>query len=224
MPGGFLKGMAGGFTLLELLVAFVVTGIIVTTVYIGLSSSLDLLEKGSAVQHRDRQIRIMYSILVRETSASVPPSSLSRETFLAQDNEVDGHPADTLTFFSYSHVRTINEASESDLSRLSYYLDNGSLIHQEWRNPFSSSPQNVERYVLANNLTGFDLQFFNGVQWVDGWATSQTGNLPQAVLVELTVENADQELEQVVLKIHLPEKAASPRKLPSLLSGSRDTL
>jgi len=224
MLGFHLKGKAGGFVLLEILVALILTGIIVTTVYLGLFSSLDLLEAAGGVQTWDRQIRIVHSTLVREISASVPPSSLTRETFLGQNGEVDGQSSDMLTFFSYSHVRTIKDATESDLSRLSYYLENGSLIHQEWLNPFSTSPQNVEKYELAHNLTSFNVQFFNGLQWVDGWTTSQTGNLPQAVLFELVRENMAPEREQVILKIHLPQKSSSQTNLPSLLSGSEQTL
>ena len=214
----------GGFTLIEFLVAIAITAILTTVVYMSFSSSFEMMEKVDTVSSRDRQVRITFSIIARELLASVPSPSQATETFLSLNGEVNGQPADTLTFFSFSHVRTVGEAAESDLSRLSYRLENGSLMHREWGNPFTSSPSVVESYELANGLSGFNLRFYDGEQWVDEWATSRYGTLPEAVSVELISQKNGLEVERVILKVHLPKKETHPMSLPPLLPRGNEVI
>ncbi len=214
----------GGFTLIEFLVALAITSILTTMVYMSFSSSFEMMEKVGSVSSRDRQVRITFSIIARELLASLPSPSQATETFLSLNGEVNGQPADTLTFFSFSHVRTVGEAAESDLSRLSYRLENGSLMHREWVNPFSSSPSVVENYELANGLSGFNLRFYDGERWVDEWTSSRYGTLPEAVSVELISQTNGPEVERAILKVHLPKKGTHPMSLPPLLPNVEEVI
>lgn len=210
---------SGGFTLIEFLVALAITSILTTMVYMSFSSSFEMMEKVGSVSSRDRQVRITFSIIARELLASLPSPSQATETFLSVNGEVNGQPADMLTFFSFSHVRTVGEAAESDLSRLSYRLENGSLMHREWINPYSSSPSVVENYELANGLSGFNLRFYDGERWVDEWASSRYGTLPEAVSVELISQKNGPDVDRAILKVHLPKKGTHPMSLPPLLTS-----
>ena len=66
-------------------------------------------------------------------------------------------------------------------------------------------------------LSGFNLRFYDGEQWVDEWATSRYGTLPEAVSVELISQKNGLEVERVILKVHLPKKEPHPMSLPPLL-------
>lgn len=186
-----LNHSSKGFTLVEVLVTVAIVALVVTLVTSTVFSTMRLSEEVDARDQTDRLVRIAFSTLTRDLLGAVPPSPTEKDSFVGQNQDVNGLPADTATFLSFSHVRTLPDAPESDLARVSYAQQGPTLVRQEWRNLLSSAPEFSETEELATGLAGFNLRYYDGAQWMDGWSAGVRKTLPAAVSVELTLDTPD---------------------------------
>ncbi|MDP3940347.1 MAG: type II secretion system protein GspJ [Deltaproteobacteria bacterium] len=204
----------GGFTLIEVMIAIVITSIVLGMVYSSFQAVMDTRERVSASTNSNMTARLVLSRLSREIESAyivqrpenAPPES--RYTFFdGSEDTVDGHPAAKLSFTTFAHTKRALDADESDQSVIAYECemrptDNGegqqlALIRREWRRV--APPGETQFYdpvpvSLAEGIEGFKLRFMEpeGGDWTELWNSEDIRTLdalPSAVEITLSLDD-----------------------------------
>jgi len=126
-PPGFMNGGRRGFTLIEVLVALVITAIVLTGVYASFTAVMDTRRRVEADAGIDMEPRLVLTRISREIESAflvkraedAPPES-RYTVFTGSQSEVAGHPGDKLSFSTFSHTKRGVDADESDQAIVEY--------------------------------------------------------------------------------------------------------
>lgn len=165
-----------GFTLLEILIAMAVFAIMAAMAYAGLRAVLDA--RAGTEQRSDSIAALQQTLyLLNEDLAQALPRSIRDELGSEQPAFSGGNGEELLTL-----TRSVPEWSElsirSDLQRVSYRLENGSLYRQVWI-VLDRTQQTQFRRKKLLNVSAFELRFY-GSDWMTHWPAEGSG-LPKAV-------------------------------------------
>jgi prepilin-type N-terminal cleavage/methylation domain-containing protein len=180
-----------GFTLVEILLAVGILGIIFSMVYWTFDQTYDVIEGVQMETDRFRSVRLSLNKMSEEVSSTYWREGHKDSLFIGEDIEENGLPRDSLRFMSASNYGFSEGGNESDMNIISYYLEregegeNFKLMHSEIRNIFSASEENREAYELGESLIGLNLRYFNGTDWVDSWNSDELKAVP--LTVEITI-------------------------------------
>jgi len=107
--------------------------------------------------------------------------------------------SDRIDFTSFSHLRMLKNAKESDQCEISYYTesDDENLVLYRREDPLIDDDieSGGKRYILLENVTKFNLRYYDTRRksWSDIWNTerrAQRGRLPGQVEIQITYKNA----------------------------------
>lgn len=187
-----------GLTLLELLVATAILGILLTALYGSFSRTLRgkvQVENHSALS---RTARTTLLRMVQDLQGSFGLSSTGGTLRLvSEDHSGDLLPQDTLTFFSFAHQPLSTSGRETDQGWIHYFIERhpqnshwARLMRQVSPVPNSRSADGFApsglTFPLLERIKGLRFRFFDGKQWVEEWGTNQiTATLPRAVEMTL---------------------------------------
>jgi len=195
------EGDEWGMTLLEILLALLILGTVVTMVSISLSGSLNVLnstmDRGE-IYHRAQ-------VALQRISEDIASALLvDDEDFVGVDSQVDGQDADSLQFTSTAHIVFNREEDNPGIALISYRVeedqeaDNGLvLIRSDELLATSSQKQNRgdgdDGFLLCDRLRSVNFQYVDDKgEELDDWTTSKDafGNnsvrkLPVAVSITL---------------------------------------
>ncbi|MCQ8117432.1 type II secretion system minor pseudopilin GspJ [Methylomonas rosea] len=165
-----------GFTLLEILIAMAVFAIMAAMAYAGLSAVLDV--RAGTEKRSDSMAELQQTLyLLNEDLTQALPRSIRDEFGSEQPAFSGGNGEDLLTL-----TRNVPEWSElamrSQLQRVSYRLENGSLYRQVWT-VLDRTQQTQFRRKKLLNVAALDLRFY-GSDWTTHWPADGSG-LPRAV-------------------------------------------
>ncbi|OAI01129.1 type II secretion system minor pseudopilin GspJ [Methylomonas methanica] len=165
-----------GFTLLEILIAMAVFAIMAAMAYAGLSAVLDA--RAGTEKRSDTIAELQQTLyLLNEDLAQALPRSIRDEFGSEQPAFSGGNGEDLLTL-----TRSVPAWSElemhSQLQRVSYRLENGSLYRQVWT-VLDRTQQTQFRRKKLLNVAALDLRFY-GSDWTMHWPADGSG-LPRAV-------------------------------------------
>ncbi len=204
----------GGFTLIEVMIAIVITSVVLGMVYSSFQAVMDTRERVSESTNSNMTARLVLSRLAREIESAyivqrpenAPPES--RYTFFdGSESAVEGHLAAKLSFTTFAHTKRALDADESDQSVIAYECemlptDDGegqqlALIRREWRRV--APPGETQFYdpvpvSLAEGIEGFKLRFLEpeGGDWTELWNSEDTRTLdalPGAVEITLSFDD-----------------------------------
>lgn len=173
-PSGF------GYTLLELLIAMAILGVLSIMAYSGLKI---ILETRSATAIRASQLADLQNTLylLGEDLSQLLDRSVRDEYGLVEASCRSDGDAEQLTL-SRSLPNWAGNSKTANLRRISYRFEQGALYRLAWstldRSPSSSQPQRRRLLTLKN----IQLRFF-----ADGWQTHWSAGIPKAIEVSLTV-------------------------------------
>lgn len=199
-----------GITLIEVLVALGVLGLVASLVYgafdamrrtrAGVDGASERFFQGrSAVSRMAREVQSAFLSLHRPLTN--PGLQVSQTIFRGTDG---GRTGDRLDFTSFSHRRLGFGSHESDQNELSYFVTSGSKERQaegdrEARDLARRESAVIDMepttggvsQVLAENVLEFDLSYLDGAtgDWLDHWDSSaeQFERLPRYVRIELAI-------------------------------------
>lgn len=202
-----------GFTLLEVMIALVITALVLTMVYSSFSAVMETRERVTAATDTNMTARLVLSRMAREIESAfivqrardAPPESRYTH-FEGIQREIDGLAADRISFTTFAHVKRGMDADESDQTVISYEgelfpSDDGSeetlaLIRREWRRVAPAGETQTYEPIsipIAEGIEGFRLRFLvAGEDWVTAWDSTDLrtlDTLPAAV--EITLSLAD---------------------------------
>ncbi|MBI5093046.1 MAG: prepilin-type N-terminal cleavage/methylation domain-containing protein [Candidatus Hydrogenedentes bacterium] len=183
-----------GFTLVELLIA---TSMLALLVAGGLAALTAGTRAAAKVKRYDAMVE--HGQLALESMAADLRAAVARGDYrmVALDAQSDGKNSDTIDFIVAGppHVEQHEEPS-GELSEVGYYIDNDPATDAKWLlrredNTLDDDPVEGGAVTLAGPFVSeLDLQFYDGVEWKDGWDEPKT--FPAAVWIQLVVEDEDE--------------------------------
>jgi type II secretion system protein J len=184
----FARPREAGFTLIEVLTAVALLGLMMTLVSWSLSSTFRIVEGLEEHQDVDHQAR-MALVFIRDDL--MMSQSIRRFPWRGQNGGTDGHPGDELAFVSSSY-KAQGMKPEADLTQVLYVREGARLTRFALNNIFASAPEAVERTDLADGVIAFNIRYYDGSvnAWTDEWNRRDWKSLPKAVMVELTLQTA----------------------------------
>jgi general secretion pathway protein J len=231
-----------GFTLIEIMVALVITAIVLTLVYSSFSAVMDTRERVMNASDLDTTARLVLTRLTREIESAfivkrpedLPPESRYTIFEGAQEN-VDQRPADRISFTTFAHTKRGVDADESDQALISYEVEAMptepgheeplALIRREWRRiapPGETQFYEPRPIPLAEDIQGFRLRFLNeDGEWVDEWNSTDIRTLdllPVAVEITLTLRD-ERGLDRDYVTVASPKIAPFDREGASAREG-----
>ncbi len=193
---------ARGFTLLELMLAMLLIAVMMTIVY---GIVISTLEAQSRVEEVTAGSEIGPAILsrVRQDIEAAMVFDKERDWFFGVDRQGSWGQRDRIDFVaaaeSYGAEDSQSDPRFQSINEVGYSVvesqdrpGEGVLYRREdyW---MDAEPLKGGRLTaLYDRVTGFDVQYFDGQQWVMDWSSKQGGGkLPDAVKVTLTLRVTD---------------------------------
>ena len=178
-----------GFTLLEILIAMFIFGVVLTTIftsYTGTFRIIDETESQVDIYAMARTVLIrmqedLESVYFKETGASKSEgSSLEPAIFLGENKEINGKDADTLRFLSRAHLIFDEEDENPGVAEISYYVsENGvedSLALYRSDRPELEEPQEEETggLILCDGLFSVNITYHDADgEMHENWDSSE---------------------------------------------------
>lgn len=194
--------LARGFTLIEVMVAVAVLGMVSVSIWAATSQTAKTRDVVSDSHDRHHQIRTAFEFFTRDIASAF--LSLNRAQlepthdtlFLGRDHGSE----DRLDFAAFSHQRRYFDANESDQCEVAYFLADDPDVSGQTNLVRRESPildleplEGGQYLVLVRDVAELDLQYFDFTmnEWQDEWdtteATGMSGLLPHQVRMRLVV-------------------------------------
>lgn len=192
-----------GFTLLEVLIAVVLLGILSAALYGSYFGVMRARDRASSGMEARRELGATLDLLRREISAApliVSGKTDKRLRFVVEDRDIFGAPASTLELTTVvpdsGQIRP-----ESGIVVVTYRISEKNkkrgLTRQE-RELFSEDTT-VSAYPQMEQITSFLVECYDGSKWVKSWDSAINGVLPKGVRVTVQVEEEGKPLQFTVL-------------------------
>jgi prepilin-type N-terminal cleavage/methylation domain-containing protein len=196
-----------GFTLLELMIAVALTGLLCLVTYTSLSLSLKARQRGQAAAMDLQEVRVGQSIMERSLSSAVGSSLSDLLYFVGDAREMQFFtpvPLEAHNLGGIYHWRVLSGRNESG---------QGVLAVEQTKNVnWDRDPKGVEvRQIIMGNLAFLRFSYGRGAEEYQTWDAKSAGRLPDWVKISL----AQTGHEAVVLLIPIYEsKSKSEIKSP----------
>ncbi|MCL4234133.1 MAG: prepilin-type N-terminal cleavage/methylation domain-containing protein [Deltaproteobacteria bacterium] len=190
-----------GFTLLEVLVAVAVTGMVLAIVYSAFGRTIEskeYVEIGNETYHKIRWA--MDKITMDLASSFVFREQGSNTIFYGVSHLVGSMPMDEIHFTSFSHIRYNPAAHESDQCEISYKVawipddQRFQLWRREDATIDSQNQTGGEELQLLDDVLAFNIRYYDGYEWRDDWDSRPLEQLAEAT--EESGEGEETEVEQ----------------------------
>ena len=191
-PAVSLSKPQAGFTLVEVLVAVALVGVIGAMVLGSLVMTTNAVEAGREHAAQEQTIRKILRLMAEEISLS------NRNTmypWVGTNATQDGQPADILAFLAMSHELSTSAANakESETVRVVYTRERDRLIRFVRRNLYTLTDTNesLDQMELADRVQSFNIRYYDDQNriWIDEWPA--VSKIPKALLIEVTFQYPD---------------------------------
>ncbi|MBN2494037.1 MAG: prepilin-type N-terminal cleavage/methylation domain-containing protein [Deltaproteobacteria bacterium] len=200
-----LRDRRGGFTLLEIMIAIAILGIVMSLIYGSFARTFEVRDFVSRVQERYHSVRVAMERMARELSMAFIYDCRELDTptgerhFWTTFKVVPRGKMDEITFCSFAHLRLFRDVDESDQSEISYYsqedpedASKNNLIRREKTRIDGRPGEGGEEMVLCPDIESLNFELWDEVDqdWVEEWDCSQMerqNQLPRMVRITMTV-------------------------------------
>jgi len=140
-------------------------------------------------------------LVARELESALPPTGLLAAEFYGEDEtNSDGQDADTLLFTSCGHT-PVEDVVGCDVRQVELAFGQSAdgearaLLRYVTANLLAPETVDAEESVLCRGVRGFNLRYYDGMDWQDTWDSTVVDNaLPIAVEITLEVDREDREI------------------------------
>jgi len=190
-----------GFTLLEILLAIFILGVVLTTVYASYRYSLRIVHDVTYEQKVYKAARLVFDRMIKDLSSL---QKSGEEFFLkSEKNMMDGREFQTLTFWSAAHLDFDEKAVTQRPAVISYFVrkseegESISLLRGDAPGVVPEEPEKSEQrgFVICEKINKLNFLFYDEhgretESW-DSWPTPsrQQSKVPAAVKIEMELEN-----------------------------------
>ncbi len=200
------EARAAGFTLLELMVALLLTSFLALIVYTAISLSLRGVRRSQAVAERMQELRVGQNLLQRSLSSAAPDTLETKNYFVGASQEMRFFtllPLEAYNLGGVYHWRVLLGRDEAG---------QGVLAVEETRNVnWRRDPEGVElRQIIMHQVTDVRFVYGRGREESTSWDGKTMTRLPEWVRVEITMKGLGP--QALVIPIHAVEtKPQSPQ-------------
>jgi general secretion pathway protein J len=195
-----------GFTLIEVLIALVITAIVGVMSYAGLDAAIRAIETQEKHQSALNDLNTLFSIMSKDFRQAVARPvrdeyGSEEHAFMAENG---GFSSIKLSRLGWRNPRP-EVMPRSELQRVEYRLEDEKLIRKAWYVMDRESDEYASESVLLEKVKRFECQFLTGVQvgaagatpgqWVDSWpypaptGAGASSSLPVAVELVFELEH-----------------------------------
>ena len=171
-----------GFTLIEVLVAATLLATVAAMVFSSLLTTTRAIDAGREHAAKEQRIRQLLNLMAEEIAFSKKDNVFP---WVGVNGTQEGQPADTLAILAISHPSNTTSMTGSETVRVVYTRERDRLIRFVRRNLYSLTDESLDQTELADNVSGFNIRYYDGQSrvWLDDW---QATGLPKALLIEVT--------------------------------------
>jgi len=193
-----------GFTLLEVLIAVVLLGILSTALYGSYFSVMRARDRASSGMESRRELGATLDLIRREISSApliVSGITDKRLRFVVEDRDNFGVPSSTLELTTLAPPSGQGR-TESGIVIVTYRMvekDKKRILTRQERDLFSEE-STTPAYPQMEQISSFLVECYDGSKWVKTWDTTN-GRLPSSVRVTVQVEDEGKPVEFSVLSI-----------------------
>lgn len=202
-----------GFTLLEILLAFFIFSIVLTTLYTAYTGTFRNIDQAESQSDAYQMARIALERMIEdlESTYASPPvedqesvesveESLWSTEFVGESDEIDGRSADTLRFFSTAHLVFDEEDKEAGIAQITYYVrereeedEVGFDLYRSDRSELEQEEEEDDGLILCEGVHAIDLIYYDDrEQDYESWDSSEVekqGRLPVRIVIVLEFVN-----------------------------------
>lgn len=203
------------FTLLEVMIASVM-GAFIALVALGALRSVTVAKQlisdnTSAADELSFAVRRIHTDLIN----LYRDSDRSKVKFIGTIEEGDFGPVKNIIFRTVSMIKARPAATESDIYEVQYFLrrdEDGSVLLRRYC-PIVGSEDDTETTggiltVIAEDIIDFDLQYFDGTDWLQEWSENSP---PQLVEVTITFGRDPESKKDILTKSFIVGFPRMPR-------------
>jgi general secretion pathway protein J len=179
-----------GFTLVEVLVAVALLGMIGAMVFGSLVTTTRAVEAGRDHVAKEQTIRRMLRLMADEIALSKRTPTYP---WVGTNGTQDGQPADILAFLAMSQELSTSAVKESENVRVVYTRERDRLIRFVRRNLYTltDTKESLSQMELADRVQAFNIRYYDDQNriWIDEWPA--VSKIPKALLIEVTFQYPD---------------------------------
>jgi type II secretion system protein J len=176
-----------GFTLIEVLLAIALSALLLTIIYwtyFSINKSIDAATENQEVLETGRLLSELVKKDIRGIRAGVFP-------FIGKNEVIDGQAAGQLEFVTTAKLT----GEKLALRRIGYALISNNkndriLVRKESADLNNALNNNARIFEVSRIVSGFQLEFYNGTDWVAEWDSTATGVPPKQIRVIIDVADA----------------------------------
>lgn len=198
------KQPAKGFTLLEVLIAVVLLGILAAALYGSYFTVLKARERSAAGMEERRELGTTLDLLRREIDAALYTSSDKRLKFVVEDRDSFGRPASNLELTTLAPPSPLGAGrKESGVIDVQYRMvekEKQQLVLTRKEQDILLESTTVPDYPQMERISSFLVECSSdGSKWVKSWDTALNGGLPKYVRITVQVEEQEGQLVAFVV-------------------------
>ncbi|MDD2580391.1 MAG: GspJ family type II secretion system protein [Desulfuromonadaceae bacterium] len=191
-----------GFTLLEVLIAVILLGILSTALYGSYFSVMRARDRASSGMESRRELGATLDLIRREVSSAQfnPTDKLHPLKFVVEDRDNFGTQSSTLELTTLAPP-AVQNFSESGIVVVTYRIaekDKKLTLTRQERDLFSEDSAS-RAYPQMEQISSFLVECYDGSKWVKSWDTAINNKLPASVRVTIQVEEEGKTSEFTML-------------------------
>ncbi|MGB9082254.1 MAG: GspJ family type II secretion system protein [Desulfuromonadaceae bacterium] len=192
-----------GFTLLEVLIAVVLLGILTAALYGSYFGVIQARDRASSGMESRRELGATLDLIRREVSSALPVRAADKRLRLVvEDRDNFGTPSSTLELTTLAPPAG-QSRSESGIVAVTYRMvekDKKSTLTRQERD-LSSEEGTTPAYPQMEQISSFLVECYDGSKWVKSWDTAINNTLPKRVRVTVQVEEEGKQVEFTMLSV-----------------------
>jgi prepilin-type N-terminal cleavage/methylation domain-containing protein len=209
-----------GFTLVEVLLALLMFGIISAVIFTTFSAVVDGVEQGQESGEFYRVGRVALQHMAQEVSSAVLYEMGSDDPLVTQvpsigikgtDEESDGQPHDSIDFVTIPYRRFSLDVPTDEFCDIAYYIDKNeegvsALFREDDCHVDEERRDGGTKLELAEDAVGLDITYFDTTDVYDEWPPDQgdEASLPCRVRLALTFQRPPKDARSFVTTVTLP--------------------
>lgn len=192
-----------GFTLLEVLIAVVLLGILTAALYGSYFGVIQARDRASSGMESRRELGATLDLIRREVSSALPVrADDKRLRFVVEDRDNFGAPSSTLELTTLAPPAG-QSRSESGIVAVTYRMvekDKKRTLTRQERDLFSED-ETTSTYPQMEQISSFLVECYDGSKWVKSWDSAINRTLPRSVRVTVQVEEEGKQVEFTMLSV-----------------------
>jgi len=187
-----------GFTLLEILIAVVLLGILSSALYGSYFTVIRARDRASSGMEARRELGATLDLLRREISSARFTRNDKQLHFIVEDRDAFGVASSTLDLTTIAPP-SVYQRAESGIVSVQYRLAEKKtariLERQERDLAFVRATDVAAYYPQMEQIKSFLVECYDGSKWVKTWDTAINGSLPKSIRITIQIEEEGKPVE-----------------------------